>query len=123
MWIILPGSMPGFLVLFKVIRCYFDSYTTRRQSFCNYDEVISDPAYQGISAIEEERVYYTPANSIGWDPAIGVLEVHYLAKLFYPEMFSDLDVEKEGNKILEKFYGVEGLYTDFLEKSDLHRWE
>jgi iron complex transport system substrate-binding protein len=60
---------------------------------------------------------------IGWDPATGLTEAFYMAKLFYPDKFEDLDVEKEGNRILANFYGVDGLYTWMQENCDLYRWE
>jgi hypothetical protein len=45
-----------------------------------------------------------------------------MAKLFYPEEFKDLDVEKECNEILERFYGNDGLYTEMSAHYDLYRW-
>jgi iron complex transport system substrate-binding protein len=67
-------------------------------------------------------VYYTKGHFIGWDPATGLAEAYYMAKLFHPDKFKDLDVEAEGNLILKEFYGVDGLYTWLLENSDLYRW-
>jgi iron complex transport system substrate-binding protein len=87
------------------------------------DNVLSDPALQTINAVKNKKVYYTKAFMIGWDPAIGVCEVPYMAKLFYPDKFKDLDVEKECNEILKKFYGIDGLWTELLEKSNIYRWE
>ncbi len=87
------------------------------------EEVLSDPDLQTINAVKNEQVYYTKGHFIGWDPATGLVEAFYMAKLFHPDEFEDLDVEAEGNTILERFYGVEGLYTWMLENSDLHRWE
>ena len=39
-----------------------------------------------------------------------------MAKLFYPEKFEDLDIEKKGNDIFERFYGLDGLYTYLAEE-------
>ena len=85
--------------------------------------ILQDPMLQTVSAVKSRRVFYSRGFMLGWDPAMGVCEVFYMARLFYPEIFKDLDVEKECNEILKKFYGVEGLYTDLITKSDLHRWE
>ena len=87
------------------------------------DYVFSDPALQTANAIKNKKVYYTRGFFIGWDPAIGVCEVSYMAKLFYPDKFKELDVEEECNEILKKFYGVDGLWAELLEKSNLYRWE
>jgi hypothetical protein len=60
---------------------------------------------------------------IGWDPATGLTETFYMAKLFHPDKFKDLDVEEKNNEILERFYGADGLYTWLLENYDFHRWD
>jgi iron complex transport system substrate-binding protein len=86
------------------------------------DDVLSDPALKTVRAVKTRRVYFTKGFMIGWDPALGVCEVFYMAKLFYPDRFSKLDVEGQCNAILEKFYGVSGLYTALLKKSHLHTW-
>ncbi len=85
--------------------------------------ILNDPVLQTVGAVKNRRVFYSRGFMLGWDPAMGVCEVCYMAKLFYPEIFDTLNVEKECNEILKKFYGVDGLYTDLLDKSDLHRWE
>ena len=35
----------------------------------------------------------------------------YLAKIFHLDEFADLDLEKEGNEMMERFFGEEDLYT------------
>ncbi len=85
--------------------------------------ILADPALQTVSAVKNRSVYYSRSFMKGWDPAMGLCEIYYLAKLFYPELYDDMDVEKECNEILERFYGVEGLYTDFIKSSELHRWQ
>jgi len=87
------------------------------------EDVLSDTDLQSINAVKNGKVYYSKGGYIGRNPATGVTEVPYMAKLFYPDKFEDLDVEEEGNRILEEFYGVDGLYTWMQENCDLHRWE
>ena len=87
------------------------------------EDILSDPDLQSINAVKNGKVYYSKGGYIGRNPATGVTEVLYMAKLFYPEKFGDLDVEEEGNRILEKFYGIDGLYTWMQENCDLYRWE
>ncbi len=86
------------------------------------ETILSDPALQTVFAVKNKQVFYSRSFMRGWDPAMGLCEVVYMAKLFYPEWYPDLDVEKEGNDILKQFYGKDGLYTDFVSKSELHRW-
>ena len=90
---------------------------------CTIEDVLSDPRLQTINAVKNRKLYYARGYSGGLDPAIALTEVFYFAKLFHPDKFEDLDVEKEGNEILKTFYGVDGIYTDMAEGCDLYRWE
>jgi len=86
-------------------------------------DVLSDPDLQTLNAIKDKRVNYTKGCMIGWDPATVTAEAFYFAKLFHPDEFADMDVEEECNEILERFYGVDDLYTEMAEKCDLYKWE
>jgi iron complex transport system substrate-binding protein len=88
------------------------------------NEVLSDPVLQKLNAVKNERVYST---RIGYCSG-GVLgqhliQVHYLAKLFYPDEFEDLDMEEEGNEIMEHLYGADGMYTDMAGEYNFYRWD
>ena len=87
------------------------------------EDVLSDPDLQSVSAVQSEKVYYTKGFQFGWDPATGVIECFYMGKLFHPEEFADLDVEKESNEILEEVYGVDGIWAEMTELFDLYTWE
>ena len=87
------------------------------------EEVLSNPDFQTINAVKNRTVYHTIGHSAGWDPATGVAETLYMAKIFHSNKFENMNMEKEGNKILERFYGVDGLYTDMAEGRSLYRWE
>jgi iron complex transport system substrate-binding protein len=88
------------------------------------EKVLSDPTLQTVGAVKEGHVYYTKGWYIGWDPASGLAETFYLAKLFHPDVFEDLDVEERGNDIFEEFYGADGLYTWMLDSvGNYYRWE
>ena len=87
------------------------------------EDILADPDLQTVNAVKTENVYYTKGYMIGWDPATGLTETYYMAKLFHPGEFGDLDVEAENNAILERFYGADGLYTWLLENYDFQRWD
>lgn len=87
------------------------------------EDVLSDPDLQTVNAVKNRDVQYTKGYAIGWDPATGLAECYYMAKLFHPDLFEDLDEEEIGDEILEEFYGVEGLYTNMLDLSDRYRWD
>ena len=88
------------------------------------EEVVSDPVLQNVNAVKNGRVYST---RLGWGPggALGqtLVNVYYLATLFHPDKFEGLDVEEEGNEIMKKLYGVDGIFTDFAEEYHFHRWD
>ena len=83
-------------------------------SQCTVEDVLSDPDLQTLNAIKNRSVYYTPGalHLVGPDPPRVILETLYMAKLFYPEEFKNLDLEKEGNEFFKRFYGVDGLWTE-----------
>ena len=87
------------------------------------EDVLLDPDLQTVNAVKNRDVYYTKGHFIGWDPATGLTEAFYMAKLFHPDEFEDLDVEEKCNEILKEVYKADGLYTWLLENTDLHRWE
>lgn len=87
------------------------------------EDILSDPDYQDLNAVLSGDVYHTIGHSAGWDPATGVVETIYMSKLFHPDKFADVNMEVEGNEILEVFYGTDGLYTDMAKGRRLHEWE
>ena len=87
------------------------------------EDILADSDLQTVNAVKNKNVNYTKGYMIGWDPATGLTEAFYMAKLFHPDKFEDLDVEEKNNEILKRFYGVDGLYTWLLENYDFYRWE
>ncbi len=96
--------------------------TSKSHSMGTVEDILSDPELQSINAVKDGRVYYSKGGYVGGNPATSVAEVLYMSKLFYPDEFEDMDVEAEGNRILERFYGVDGLYTYMQDNCDLYRW-
>ncbi|RJS85550.1 hypothetical protein CW713_01310 [Methanophagales archaeon] len=92
-------------------------YSTQSRGF-TVEDVLSDPDLQIVSAIKNRKVYHTPGafHLVGADPPRVITETFYMAKLFYPDKFDDLDVEKEGNELFERFYGVDDLWTELGEE-------
>ena len=78
------------------------------------DDVLSDPDLQTVNAVKNKRVYLTPGAFflVGADHPRVIIETLYMAKLLYPEKFEDLDLEEVGNELFERFYGVDGLWTE-----------
>ena len=84
-----------------------------KKSTPTIEDVLSDPRLQTINAVKNRKVYYTLGMCSGWDHPRVFTEMLYMAKRSHPDKFEDLDVEKEGNEIFERFYGVDGLWTEF----------
>ena len=74
---------------------------------------LSDPLLlkSGVNAVESGAVHYCMATCRWYPIERYIPETMYLAKIFHPEEFADLDLEKEGNEIMEKFFHEDGLYT------------
>ena len=77
-------------------------------------DVLNDPDFQTINAVKNQSVYHTPGAFylVGADHPRVIWETLYMAKLFHPDKFKDLDLEEEGNELFERFYGVDGLWTE-----------
>jgi iron complex transport system substrate-binding protein len=84
--------------------------------------VLGDKRLGSIKAIEQRRVYYTPGFWYWWDPAGVLVETLYLGRLFHPDKFGRLDLEKEGNEIYEEFYREPQLFTKLMKLLDFHEW-
>jgi len=96
---------------------------TTRNPGVTIEDIARDPVLQTVTAVKNNRVFYSKGFMFGWDPVMGLCELYYMARLFYPGQFKTLDVEAQCNEILETFYKKSGLYTDLLAHSALHRWE
>lgn len=86
------------------------------------EDILADPDLKSIKAVQNGAVYNTRTFLFGWDPAIGVVECFYMAKLLHLEKFADMDVEKAGNEILKEVYGTDGIWTNISKNFDLYSW-
>jgi iron complex transport system substrate-binding protein len=67
--------------------------------------IMDDPKWKDIKAVKEGKVYTNPDGVMSWDySSEGVLLLEYLAKLFYPDKFSTIDMTKEIKEFYSKFY-------------------
>ena len=85
-------------------------------------QVLGDSRLSSIKAVKNEQVHYTFGFWYWWDQAEVLVETLYLAKLFYPEKFGQLDLEKEGAEIFKKFYGVNDAFSALAKILDLDEW-
>ena len=82
------------------------------------EDVLSDHRLQTVNAVKNCKVYYTPGAFylVGADPPRVIVETMIQVKLFHPDKFDDLNVEKEGNELFKRFYGADGLWTEIGEE-------
>ncbi len=83
-----------------------------------YEQVWTNPLWQGIDAVRRKRVYLAPTAPFGWidrPPSINrIIGLKWLAGLFYPERFS-FDLREETRNFYQLFYHVD------LNDEDLDR--
>ena len=79
------------------------------------EQVLADPQLQTVNAVKNGSVYYVTGCCCSEPQQRVITSTLYMAKIFYPDKFKDMDLEKEGNEIFERFYGVDGLYTEFAD--------
>jgi iron complex transport system substrate-binding protein len=69
-----------------------------------YSGIYDDPKLQNISAVKNKRIYTSPTGSFYWDAGQqGILQLMWMAKLFHPDKFPNLDMKKEIKYFYEKF--------------------
>ena len=70
------------------------------------DVILNNPAFQTLGAIKNRRVYVVPTGVYLWSvrSAEGALQPLWLGKMFYPERFADISMEKEVKQFYKTFY-------------------
>ena len=73
------------------------------------EKIKSDPSWQSISAVKNNRVYANPTGTFPWDrySAEEALQILWAAQLFHPEKFKDLDMVEKTQAFYKKYYHYE----------------
>lgn len=70
-------------------------------------KITHDPAWQGIDAVKNKRVYLMPEYAKAWGypmpEALAIGEL-WMAKQLYPQRFQDIDMNKAANDYYQRFY-------------------
>jgi len=67
--------------------------------------VLNDSRWREVRAVREGKVYALPSGLFFWDGSTeGVLMMEYMAKIFHPELFPDLDMREEIKEYFARFY-------------------
>ena len=84
--------------------------------------VLADPRLRSVRAVENGNVFYTFGFWYWWDPALVLVETLALAKLFHPQRFPGMDLNREGNAVFRYFYGVEAGFDRLCRLLDVRDW-
>lgn len=84
--------------------------------------ILKDPRLASLRAVRSGRVYYTFGYWYWWDPALVLVEVLHLRRLFHPEERPAADVAQEANRIFREFYGVGGAFEALCRVLRCHEW-
>ena len=93
------------------LKCHRSNPPSSRQY--TIEMALLDPELQAgnVNAVKNGTVYYCMSTCRSYPIQRYIPEAMYFAKILHPEKFKDLDLEKEGNEIMEKFFGEDDLYT------------
>ena len=71
------------------------------------EKIKSDPSWQSISAVKNNRVYANPTGTFPWDrySAEEALQILWAAQLFHPEKFKDVNMVEKTQGFYKKYYG------------------
>ena len=106
--VVAPGQSAGNLAdvsMEQVLAWQPDVIVTIDRNFAQ--SVGSDPAWQGVKAVRDKRVYLEPLYPFGWvdePPSVNrIIGLRWLAKLLYPQLFPE-DLRVETKRFYELFY-------------------
>jgi len=93
-----------------------------RERIVTVENVLRDPRLAAVAAVKNKKVFYTFGFWNWWDMGQVLVESLYLAKLFYPDKFAGVQIDKEGNKIFKKIYGIDSLYSSLCKFLRCDEW-
>lgn len=69
-------------------------------------QILANPTFKWIKAVKNKQIYKVPSGVFWWMPptAEGTLQLFWFAKILYPELFMDLDLNQKTREFYEKFY-------------------
>ncbi len=85
------------------------------------DEVTSDPILSELEAVKNGRVYIIPNGAMAWayNGPEAYLAMQFFAKAIQPELFTDLDIEKNTEDFYNNYFGFDIDDTDLAHLFNL----
>ncbi len=110
------GATPGTSISSEdVIRWNPDVIFTHNKS--GKDQILTEPTFQTIPAVKNGKVYIVPTGTYLWSvrSAEGSLMPLWLAKMMYPDLFTELDLRQEVREFYRTFHGGYKIPEDELD--------
>jgi iron complex transport system substrate-binding protein len=74
-------------------------------TFTDIAKITGDPQWSGINAVKNDKVYLSPQGEFKWDYGVETpLLIMYMAKTFYPDKFTDINMVKELKSFYSQFF-------------------
>jgi iron complex transport system substrate-binding protein len=84
--------------------------------------ILEDARLGSVPAVKNGAVFYTFGFWYWWDPAEVLVETIYLAHILHPEAVGTFDLEKEGNAVFKKYYGIESGFSSLCRILECGSW-
>lgn len=76
------------------------------------EDIQGDPNWQQLEAVKNSKVYKIYSSTVGYDPAIFVIQALQMAKIMHPDKY-DFDLATKADEVFDKIYGISGLHEIF----------
>lgn len=79
------------------------------RDYKNKNAILNDDKWKNITAVKEKQVYINPKGVNVWSArsADGAMQPLWAAKIFHPELFSDINIENEVKNFYKTYYKYE----------------
>lgn len=84
------------------------------------DAILDSPVWKELDAVRNGKVYASPSDLMNYIQPVAswILGAQWLAKTIHPELFSDLDMDREIRSFYADFYGIDAssLLDEFVSR-------
>lgn len=84
------------------------------------EEIMADPQWQKVKAVEDSKVYNVIIGYLGWYPTAMAANIMQIAKASYPQKFENLNVEGEANDMFKTVYNVDNFFTNLAQEYNIY---
>jgi iron complex transport system substrate-binding protein len=84
--------------------------------------ILDDARLGSVPAVKNRAVFYTFGFWYWWDPAEVLVETMYLAHILHPETAGTFDLEREGNAVFKKYYGIDSGFSSLCRILECGNW-